>query len=66
MLPEWKCSIRFMTPGLVIANMFTLMVYTMFYYQNDLMMALQATVIIALVIPVSYFQKMSFTNRIIS
>lgn len=66
MLPEWKCSIRFMTPGLVIANMFTLMVYTIFYYRNDLMMALQATVIIALVIPVSYFQKMSFTHRIIS
>lgn len=57
MLPEWKYSIRFLTPGLITANTLSLMVYTMFYYRNNWMKALEATMIIPLVIPVSYFLK---------
>ena len=53
MLPDWEKGIRLLIPAWLETNMFTLMLYTMFYYRNDPIKALDATTIISLMVPVS-------------
>lgn len=52
---DWKKSMRLLIPAWLEVNMFTLMIYTTYYYRNDLIKALEPTTLISLMLPVSCF-----------
>lgn len=57
MLPDWEKGIRLLIPLWLETNMLTLMIYTIFYYRNDPLKALDPTTLISLMVPVSFFSK---------
>ena len=60
MLPDWEKSMRLLIPAWLETNMSMLMIYTMFYYRHDFIQALSATVVIALMVPVSVSFNLQF------
>lgn len=53
MTPGWKKGIRLLIPTWLEINMSILMIYTVCYYRDDLIKALEPTALISFMIPVS-------------